>query len=171
MVAVKKQIRRTKKTILFVGEGPTEKAFLQHIKQLYVDRDSDIAVTVEGGSGGSPENVINKAIRLSGCRAYDECYVLLDSDIPLKSKIKKHIKILLATPCLEGLFLMIMKHPNFSQNKVKSDYCKHEFETNYISADKKTDKKSYSDKFTRQILEERRKILEELDAILKAFEA
>ena len=28
--------RRTKKTILIVGEGPTEKAFLQYIKQLYV---------------------------------------------------------------------------------------------------------------------------------------
>ena len=163
--------RRTKKTILIVGEGPTEKAFLQHIVKLYVTRDMPIAVKVQCGSGGSPQSVVEKAIRLK--QAYDKCFVLVDSDVPfepdkeLQKRMKKkpRIEMLNATPCIEGLLLAILKHPKFSQTKTSSDDCKRMF-YEYVPEDKKTDKRVYDGVFSKEILEARRKDVPELDAIL-----
>lgn len=114
-----KPSRHTKKAVLMVGEGSTEKAFLQYLKELYVTRDDDVAVKIECGAGGSPNCVIQKAKRLCGSMAYDECFVLTDADRlqenDCKIKHTKKIKVLKATPCIEGLFLAILQHPDFSQ--------------------------------------------------------
>ena len=172
----RRKFRRTKKTTLIVGEGPTEKAFLQHIQQTYVTRDMDIAVKVESGSGGSPKSVIEKAIRLRSSRSYDQCFVLVDKDLPfcpdreLKRRMRKkpHIEILNATPCIEGLFLAILD-PKFSQQSKLTDFCKNTFEEKYISQHKKSDKRSYEKIFSKQILDKRRQDVLELDAILRAM--
>lgn len=174
----KKEINCVKTTILIVGEGPTEKAFLQYLKELYISRDAPFSIKIESGCGGSPNSVIQKAIRLRGSRAYDKCFVLVDTDKPLTPDLKlqkrmhqkPRIEILGATPCIEGLFLAILQHPRFSPSKTASDSCKYEFEKNYIAPDKKPDKRSYADRFSRTILEERRKQIPELDAILKALQ-
>lgn len=154
-----------------VGEGPTEKAFLQYLKELYVTRNDDIAVKIECGAGGSPNCVIQRAKRLCGSRAYDECFVLIDADRlqenDCKIKHTKKIKVLKTTPCIEGLFLAILQHPNFSQVNASSDFCKKEFERKYLLGDKKYDKHSYYGIFSREMFEERRKNLPELDVILK----
>lgn len=165
--------RRTKKTILIVGEGPTEKAFLQHIKQLYVTRDMDIVVKVECGSGGSPQSVVEKAVRLKSSRSYDKCFVLVDSDVPFdpdkelqkRMNRKPRIEMLYATPCIEGLMLAILQHPKFSQTKTTSDNCKRVFHE-YIPEDKKTDRRAYEGIFTKEIFEERKQIVPELNMIL-----
>lgn len=173
-----KPTRASKTTVLIVGEGPTEKAFLQFIKELYIMRDADIVVKVECGSGGAPCSVVQRAIRLRGSRAYDKCFVLFDADLPLETDGKlKHrmqkkpsVGILNATPCIEGLFLAILRYPQFSQKSATSDNCKREFEANYLSADKKMDKRAYTAHFSKEVLERFRKDIPELDAILKAMQ-
>ncbi len=173
-----KPTRSSKTTVLIVGEGPTEKAFLQFIKELYVMRDANIAVKVECGSGGAPRSVVQKTIRLRGSRAYDKCFVLFDADLTLETdrklkcrmQKKPAITILNATPCIEGLFLAILKYPNFSQKSAASDNCKREFESNYLSADKKMDKRAYLSCFSRDSFDNLRKDIPELDAILKAMQ-
>ena len=171
-------VKSTKTTILIVGEGPTEKAFLQYVKELYVSRDAEMVVKIESGSGGAPSSVIQKAVRLRGSRAYDKCFVLFDADRPLEmdSKLedrmnkRPRIEILKSTPCIEGLFLAILRYPNFSQSRTSSDYCKREFEANYMTDDRKTDKRSYSDKFSQLILDTCRRGVPELDSILNAMQ-
>ncbi len=179
MIALRRKLtKHTKTTILIVGEGPTDKAFLQYIKQLYINRESDFAVKIECGSGGDPKSVVQKTVRLRSSRSYDKCFVLFDADRPLNTdrkleqrmRKKPPIQILKATPCIEGLFLAILQHPNFSQSSAPSSMCKREVETRYISADKKTDKRSYAAKFSQEVLENRRRIIPELDAILKAMQ-
>ena len=173
-----KPTRNTKVTILIVGEGPTEKAFLQYLKELYILRIDDFAVKVEGGTGGSPSSIVQKAIRLRGSRGYDKCYVLIDADKPLETDFKladrmkkrPRVEVLKATPCIEGLFLAILKHSNFSQGGFSSDYCKKEFESTYIASDRKTDKRSYIDKFSKTLLDERRAKVPELNLILNAMQ-
>lgn len=170
------QFRRTKTTILIVGEGPTEKAFLQYLKDMYITREMDIAVKVECGSGGSPRSVVEKAVRLKGSRAYDKCFVLVDSDLPFepdgelekRMRRKPHIEMLNATPCIEGLLLAILD-TGFSQQATTSVESKRIFETNHLPEDKKTDKRSHERIFSRQVIEERRTVVPELDAILKAI--
>ena len=173
-----KPTRNTKTTILIVGEGPTEKAFLQYLKELYVARDFDFTVKVECGSGGAPCSVVQKAIRLRGSRAYDKCYVLFDADRPLETDYKlsdrinkrPRVEILKATPCIEGLFLAILEHPGFSQASAASDDCKRDFHAGYISEDKKMDKRSYEAKLSKAMLDSRRVQIAELDLILKAMQ-
>ena len=173
-----KPTRASKTTVLIVGEGPTEKAFLQFIKELYIMRDADIVVKVECGSGGAPCSVVQRAIRLRGSRAYDKCFVLFDADLPLETdgKLKHRMKkkpsvgILNATPCIEGLFLAILRYPNFSQKSATSDNCKREFEASYLSAEKKMDKRAYASHFSKEVLDRIRKDITELDAILKAMQ-
>jgi len=172
----RQQFRRTKTTILIVGEGPTEKAFLQYLKDMFITREMDIAVKVECGSGGSPKSVVEKAVRLKGSRAYDKCFVLVDADLlfehdgELERRMHKkpHVEMLNATSCIEGLLLAILD-PDFSQQGTTSDESKRIFETKHLPEDKKTDKRSYERIFSRQVIEERRSEVPELDAILKAI--
>ena len=174
MVAKRKRpVRRTKKTVLIVGEGSTEKAFLRYVKELYITRDMDISVNVECGSGGSPRNVMEKAIRLCGSRGYDKCFVLIDADIPLNAdkklltrmKRKPKIETLKSTPCIEGLLLSIL---GVSGNN-SSDQCKSIFESTYLSSNKKTDKRSYEKLFPKGMLDGKRTGIRELNNILKAM--
>jgi len=174
MVAQRKRpVRRTKKTILIVGEGHTEKAFLRYTKELYILRNMNISVNVECGSGGSPRNVVEKAIRLCGSRGYDKCFVLLDADIPLNAdkkllsrmKRKPKIEFLKSTPCIEGVFLAILGHGE----NMASEKCKSTFESRYLASDKKTDKRSYERLFSREVLDEKRKVVGELNSILRAM--
>lgn len=173
-----KPTKNTKVTILIVGEGPTEKAFLQYLKELYILRDDNLSVKVESGTGGSPATIVQKAIRLRASRGYDKCYVLMDADVPLETDFKladrmkkrPRIEVLNATPCIEGLFLAILNQSSFSQASATTDYCKREFETKYMASDRKTDKRSYIDKFPKTLLDERRTNVPELDFILKAMQ-
>ncbi|MFH1868632.1 MAG: RloB family protein [Candidatus Omnitrophota bacterium] len=174
MVARRKSpVRRTKKTILIVGEGSTEKAFLRYVKELYITRDMNISVSVGCGSGGSPRNVVEKAIRLCGSRGYDKCFVLIDADIPfnadkkLLSRMnrKPKIEFLKSTPCIEGMFLTILGH----DGNVAREKCKNTFESRYLPSDKKTDKRLYERLFSKEILDEKRKVVDELNSILKAM--
>lgn len=174
----KEPAKSVKTTILIVGEGPTEKAFLQHLKELYINRNDEFVIKVECGTGGAPCSVVQRAIRLRGSRAYDKCYVLFDADRPLETDYKlsdrmnkrPRIEILTSTPCIEGLFLAVLKHPGFSQASASSNNCKREFYEKYISADKKTDKRAYADKFPRALLDRNRVSVPELGAILKAMQ-
>ncbi len=169
--------KRTKKTVLIVGEGFTELAFLQHIKDLFVTRNSDISVKVEHANGGSPEKVIEKALRLRASKSYDCCFVLLDVDVPFqptssltkKMKRKPELQVLKATPCIEGMFLAVLNQNNFSQSSTNTRDCKHIFES-YVPNDKKTEKYSYRPIFTITVINNRRNSVPELDAILKAMD-
>ncbi len=175
---LKSKPRQTKKTILFVGEGPTEKAFLQYIKELHITRDMNVVVKVECGAGGSPESVVERAVRLKGSRAYDACFVLIDQDRPYapdtvlarRAKKKPPVNILLSTPCIEGLLLTILDHQGFSQNTATSDDCKRMLRDHYMPADKMTDKRSYVRLFSKERLNDRRACVAELGKILNAME-
>ena len=136
----------------------------------------DIVVKVECGSGGSPQSVVEKAVRLKSSSSYDKCFVLVDSDVAfepdreLQKRMNKkpRIEMLNATPCIEGLMLAILKHPKFSQTKTLSDECKRMF-NEYVPEDKKTDKRVYEGVFSKEILETRRKDIEHLNDILSSI--
>jgi hypothetical protein len=162
-------LKRTKTAILIVGEGFTEQAFLLHVKDLFVKRDSDISVKVERSNGGSPEDIIKKAIRLRDSKGYDKCFVLMDADVEFNptAKIKKlmnkkpGMQIILSEPCIEGLLLRILgeRVPD------SSDACKRSFH-NFISEDKKTQKRSYERLFTKDVLMDKRSNIPALNEIL-----
>ena len=105
--------RAARHTILLVGEGTTDSAFLKHIKSLYISRGCGVSAKVHNARGKGPDHVVDQAIKQRQNAAYDRVVALLDADLEMstaahrRTKSKK-IQIIRAEPCLEGLLLKIL---------------------------------------------------------------
>ncbi len=105
--------RSVSHTILLVGEGATEQAFLRHIKSLYISRGCGVGVTIRNAHGKGPDHVVDYAIGQCRNAAYDRVVTLLDADLPMSTAVRrrarsKKIQIIGSTPCVEGLLLKIL---------------------------------------------------------------
>lgn len=100
--------RTVQTTVLLVGEGDTEKAFLDYLKSLYVTRGCGVSVTVRNAHGKGPMNVVDTAIRQSRTGEYKVVAVLMDTDLlwtddVIKLARKHRLCLIGATPCTDGL--------------------------------------------------------------------
>lgn len=166
MVRKQHQVRRT---LLIVGEGDSEKAFLRHLRSLYCAGGAGLAVTVCNAHGKGPENVVNHAARQTRVYSYDECVVLLDTDIPWTDKLKKdarkaRVEMIGSIPCFEGLLLSILgkRPPSLCTDCKKS--------IRELMDIDLTESQGYARHFPKAILDAARAKIVELDRLLKAFE-
>lgn len=158
-----------RKTLLIVGEGDSEEAFLKHLRDLYCSGGAGVAATVRNAHGKGPENVIDYAARQARIYSYDARTALLDTDIPWTDKLKKDarkakIDMVGSIPCFEGLLLSILgKRP-----PGKSVDCKKTIQQ-FIDIDL-TERQAYAKPFSKGVLEATRLKVVELDQLLKAYE-
>lgn len=117
-------------SLLVVGEGACDKAFIKHMNRLYSSPHTGQKVKVDSGDGGSPASVIQTTIRKYKHVAYDRRFILLDSDIPIrqqdfdKAKSAK-IELIISSPiCLEGMLLDVLDQPIPCSNRACKD-CLH----------------------------------------------
>lgn len=162
----KSSSRRIKETMLFVGEGKAEKAFLLHLRSLY--SVSTLKVLVKSAGGKGPDNVIVDTISSFKNLGCDKASALLDTDIKWpKGKVKEaeqlRIKLIGSAPCLEGFLLDILdqKKPNPCTNNA----CKALVHPQLDG--KETEKESYKKLFTKAILDEAQNRVDNLDVIIK----
>ncbi|MEI6211206.1 MAG: hypothetical protein WCR06_06225 [bacterium] len=160
-----------KRTVLLVGEGPTEWAFLRHIVGLFQDRAGPVAARVENAHGGAPEIVIATARKLLRQREYDTCLILMDTDRPWPKHLPRkfdrtRLEFIPAKPCLEGLLLRIVAHAGISVNS-SVEQCKRVWYETYVEARHKTEPSAYQKPFSKDFLQTRRTACAELDAILR----
>lgn len=140
-------------TLHLVGEGAEDKAFLQHLKNLYDGRATSQKVSIDAGDGGSPGNVISTVA--GRCRGidYDAIILLLDSDIEIERKDRErarrsNIQIVQSAPtCLEGMLLEALGHEAPRTNQE----CKSTLHRQLNG--RATDPDSYSDLFTVELLD------------------
>ena len=104
--------RTVLKTVLIVGEGDTEKAFLDHLKRLYVTRGCGVTISLRNAHGKGPGNVIDATMRHAKNGDFDIVAVLMDTDLPWTDEIRNlacehRICMVGATPCVDGLLLQI----------------------------------------------------------------
>ncbi len=163
---------KLKIALLMVGEGPTDRYFLQHLKSLFWRRSCDHSVIVNNAHGGSPEDIIRQANDLLFDGAYSRCAVVLDDDIPPKPNtfqkiVKKHpkieISIIQSTPCIEGLMLEILegKHPRTSKQ------CKSLFRRKYISDHHFSNSQQHEKLFPKELIEEAALRIKPLDQMIR----
>lgn len=162
-------IRIQRKTLLVVGEGDTEVAFLKYLRSLYCSSGEGAKVTIDNAYGKSPENIVNTAIRHAGSAAFDKKVCLLDTDVawPLAvcTKAKRNkITMLGSTPCIEGLFLDILGHP--LPNSINE--CKPKIATMFNF--RLTDERNYPRVFDKNKLDEARQRISTLDNLLNFYE-
>ena len=152
-------------TILLVGEGKTDSAFLKHIKSLYISRGSGVTATIRNAHGKGPDHVVNYGIRQRRTADFDRVIALLDTDLEMSAVVRKRakskkIQIIKAEPCLEGLLLKILgEHvPNTSAD------CKAQM-GNILPA-RLTSPIDYQAIFPKNLLDERRGNVPELGRLL-----
>lgn len=168
-MAQPRKVRQVRKTLLVVGEGDSEVAFLKHLRQLYCSGGAGVTVSVHNAHGLGPENVISTAITLNRMGGHDRVVAFLDTDIPWPVALQKaaqraRVQLVGSTPCLEGLLLGILQQPVPD----KSDACKKSLHLRL--GHKLTDRDDYQAEFGRVVLDEARIRVVELNKLIDHFE-
>lgn len=143
-----------KTTLIIVGEGAHDKAFLEHMKGVYDTRESGQKIKIDSADGGSPHDVIKTAIKKTSHTAYDRKYIFMDSDVAIKQQDlsiarRNNIIILLSEPlCLEGMLLDVLQQwiPE------TAELCKKSLHPQLVGYP--TDAKSYRVLFPQLVLDE-----------------
>jgi hypothetical protein len=164
-----KKDRFQRKTLLVVGEGDTEIAFLQHLRAMYCADGVGVRVTIRNAQGGGPNSIVNYVIRQLRLASFDCQIAFLDTDIPwsagLKKTAKQHKIVLVgSTPCFEGLLLSILNLPV----PELPDQCKKVLQLQ-TKADM-TEVRDYAVYFSKEIMQSARKKQSQLDVLLAYLE-
>ena len=84
--------RAARHTILLVGEGTTDSAFLKHIKSLYISRGCGVCARICNAHGKGPDRVVGYAIRQRQNAAYDRVVTLLDTDLEMSTAARRQAR-------------------------------------------------------------------------------
>jgi Ni2+-binding GTPase involved in maturation of urease and hydrogenase len=104
---------KTYRTLLIVGEGYHEEAFLNHIKQFPRVCGQDQKITIKNAKGKGANHIVEWTIRQIANAAYDKVAVLLDTDTDWTPAVKKRaqskkIQVLTSDTCLEEMLLRVI---------------------------------------------------------------
>lgn len=165
----RRRVRKQRKTLLVVGEGHTEVAFLNYLKTLYCRDPSSASVKVENAHGKGPENVLNTAFRKQKRASYDRVVAVLDTDIEWTAALKRDAKqnsvqLVGNEPCIEALFLALLGH----KPPADTAGCKTAM-ASAVSVDL-LNRDSYESWCSKEKLERLRQVNDGLNALLKLYE-
>lgn len=161
------KMRKTNKTLLLVGEGYDEKAFLTYLKRQLNNRSSGLTVTVKNAKGGGAESVINWTIRQISIANYDTAAVLFDTDTGWSQAIEKLAKskkmvLLKCDPRFEAMMLRLKGvTPKGNSASEKSQFKEYVANT--------TDPNSYAQHYDIDFLIENRSCEMTVDTLLNLF--
>lgn len=159
------------KTVLIVGEGADEKAFLDYLKGELIVRGTGLSISTKNAKGKGAKGVIEWTIRQSSHAQYDTVAALFDTDkdwsVAIETKARRNKIILLKSePCFEVMMLRLLGvTPHYNPDNSKP--LKTQF-SSYVEGDA-TLKKNYSHHFCIQTLIERRHTEQAIDKLLSLF--
>ena len=123
--------RYVRRTVLLVGEGDAELAFIKHLKSLYGTRNNSLAVTVKNARGKGALGVVDFAIRQSRNAVYNVKAALLDTDTDWNKKTeavaqKAKVQVVASHPCIKAMLLALNGEltQNLSSAKYKQVFAK-----------------------------------------------
>lgn len=105
-------IRKVKWTILAVGEGDAEVAFLEHLKEAYFDRACGATMKIHQAYGKGAGNVVQHAIHYAAGRDYSRRVAVFDTDQDYTPEVIELARLhrlvtVPSAPCLEALMLRL----------------------------------------------------------------
>ena len=164
-----RKTHRMRPTLLAVGEGDSEGAFLKHLRALYCSGGVGVTATVRNAHGKGPKHVIDFTSRQARAYSYDRVVALLDTDNPwtgtlLKTARRGKIVMVGSRPCLEGFLLSIQG----KQPPEQTAACKKAIAQS-LGIDL-TEAEGYARHFPKAMLEDARARLPELDSLIRCFE-
>jgi len=120
--------RPQKQTLLLVGEGYDEVAFLTYLKSELVNRDAGLEVKIKNAKGKGAKHVIEWTIRQAKQADYDKVAALLDTDTDWTPAVQKQAKakkiiVLTSDPCFEAMLLRLIGFaPEIDTKKLKKQF-------------------------------------------------
>ena len=161
---------KAQRTLLIVGEGYHEVAFLTHVKQLYVQRGCGLAVTIKNARGKGAMHVIDCAIKLSANVAYDTVAAMLDTDkdwspVVERQAREKGIQVMASETCFDAVMLRLLGQPAKGNAKTLKKRL-----ASYVKNDA-TISQSYAEHFGKACLEAGRGKEPTINTLLKLFGA
>lgn len=164
-------------SVLIVGEGHTDYAFLLFLRTVVIKDKPGVRFKFIPGHGGSPDVVVDFTIRQTKQAAYDKVFIVLDQDNPPIRGVKldevKHkarsekIELIWVKPCIEGLFLSILEHKGKSWHLLTTKECQQVFDNEFKVHGCKTDPSTYGKIFKKNIIMEKQDKLIPLEKIIK----
>lgn len=157
---------KAQRTLLIVGEGADEVAFLSHVKHLYAPRGCGLAVTIKNAQGKSAKHVIEWTGRQMAIADYDVVAALLDTDTDWSPEVaklakKKKIQVLTSEPCFEALMLRILgESPKGNAHALKKQFAP------FVNNDA-TQRENYAMHFSPECVQAGRLHEPAIDALLK----
>jgi len=82
-------IWKAQRTLLIVGEGADEMAFLTHVKSLFITRGCGLSVKIKNAQGKGAKHVVEWTIRQQAIAAYDTVAVLVDTDTDWSDSVSR----------------------------------------------------------------------------------
>ena len=161
-------IWKAQRTLLIVGEGRTEEAFLNHVKMLYAPRGCGLSVSVKNARGKGAKHVVEWTRRQIANADFDTVAAMLDTDQDWSEAVARQaragrIVVLKSEPCFEALMLRLQGQNDIGDAKS----LKKAFAT-YVNNDA-TRPENYARNFDKALLESRRNQEPTLDSLLKLF--
>ena len=175
----KRQTRHVRRRTIFIYcEGKTDALFVQHLKGLYLQRGTKQINIKRGMGGGDGLKFISEVKKEARFIEYDEKYIVLDSNGKTKEKREdletsaqeEKIQLIWQQPCLEGVFLRILKDKNFITTK-SSQHCKSTFKDSYLTSNTQSLTTLVLERiFSKIILDKKRQQLPELNQLIQLME-
>jgi len=163
-------IWKAQRTLLIVGEGYAEEAFLNHVKRLYAPRGCGLSVTIKNARGKGARHVVDWTRRQIANVDFDSVASMLDTDQDWSEPVAKQarsakILVLKSEPCFEALMLRLLGQSDAGDAKV----LKKRFAP-YVNCEPLR-AENYATHFGKVLLESRRNQEPAIDALLKLFGA
>lgn len=159
----RRSARRSKFSVLAVGEGRTEVAFLTHVKTTYRDAIKGIReIKIRDGQGGAPRSVLERTIRLNSHAVYQRTICLVDADRIASDHERRElhtlaqrsgIQLFISEPCMEAVLLGLL-NPTEDWSNQPTATVERAFH-NHVGLERKTDPREYErySEFSREAID------------------
>lgn len=156
---------KARRTLLLVGEGYDDVAFLNHIKQFPGVCGQGMQITIKNARGKGALGVIDWTAKHIANFAYDGVAVLLDTDTDWTPKARKlakdkRIRVLPSDPCLEAMLLRVLGKTPGDAKDLKKQFAP-------LVKNDATQRESYAEHFGLPALAAARQNEPTLNALLK----
>jgi hypothetical protein len=118
-----KFLRKAQQTLLIVGEGHDEVAFLKHVKSLFITRGCGLSVKIKNAQGKGAQHVVEHTVGQKKNAQYNHTAALLDTDTDWNEKVRvlavnNDIVVLASAPCLEAMLLRVLSKSDKGSSKI-----------------------------------------------------
>lgn len=161
-------IWKAQRTLLIVGEGYAEEAFLNHVKRLYAPRGCGLSVTIKNARGKGARHVVDWTRRQTANADYDAVAAMLDTDQDWSEAVARQarsarIEVIKSEPCFEALMLRLLGHSDAGDARtLKKRFAPH-VNHDALRAE------NYAENFSKAFLDANRGQEPAIDALLKLF--